>query len=228
MKKIAHIIVAAGSGLRYGAPLPKQFCDLAGRPLLMTTVDNIARACGDAEMVLVLNADYVSLWEAMCREHHFVSPRIVAGGDTRWASVKNALCTLDDDVAIVTVHDGARPMVTPDLTRRVIKAVEEGHEGAIPMVAVTDSMRRVDPDREGVTHSIDRSTLRAVQTPQGFNAPLLRDAYRRPFSPSFTDDASVMEAAGYIDLVEVAGDARNIKVTRPGDIAVAELFLSDM
>ncbi len=224
--KTAVIIAAAGSGSRYGAPLPKQFCTLLGRPLLMTTIDGIRAALPEARIVLVLNAFFTDEWLDMCLEHGFSSPAIVEGGETRWASVSNALRAISQTVDVVLVHDGARPVVSADVVTEVVTAIAAGRQGAIPMTAPTDSMRQVAID--GSTTAVDRSLLRCVQTPQGFNARLLRRAYAMPYSPEFTDDASVMEAAGFTDIAEIRGDYRNIKVTRPGDIRIAEIYLSEL
>lgn len=140
--------------------------------------------------------------------------------------MKNAIAALPTSIDIITVHDGARPAVTASLIDRVIAAVGNGHHGSLPMTAVTDSIRQIDDD--GTIRAVDRSRLRAVQTPQAFDAALLRQAYQLPYSPLFTDDASVMEAAGFTDIVETQGDPRNIKVTHPGDIDIARLNLSSI
>lgn len=218
MDKVCHIIVAAGSGSRYGADCPKQFCLLGGRPLLMTTIERMRRAGGD--VLIVLSADWMDEWRRMCADCSFDSPPTVAGGETRWHSVSAALDAVGDDVDIITVHDGARPAVDSSLVTRVVNAVACGADGAVPVVEVTDSLRRVDAD--GTSKAVDRSRFRAVQTPQAFRTDVLRDAYSRPFRPEFTDDASVVEAAGYGPLKLVEGSAANIKVTNPGDIALVE------
>lgn len=193
---------------------------MGGRPLLMTTIERLRAASPpDTLILLVLSAGFVDEWLDMCARHRFSSPAIVEGGATRWESVRNALEAVPPTVDIVAVHDGARPVVTSELAHRVLAAVEAGHQGAIPMVAVTDSIRRVRPD--GSTEAVPRSTLRAVQTPQAFRADLLRQAYRLPYRDSFTDDASVMEVAGFADLAAVDGDPANLKVTNPGDIDTA-------
>lgn len=226
MPDVAHIIAAAGSGTRFGAPLPKQFCMLNGRPLLMTTVERMQSGSDKAMILLVLSPDMVEEWLDMCAGHSFSSPPIIEGGDTRWESVRNAITALPPAIDIITVHDGARPVVTAPLIDKVVAAVKEGHHGALPMTPVTDSIRQLTDD--GSTRAIDRSLLRAVQTPQAFEARLLRQAYGLPYSPLFTDDASVMEAAGFRDIAAVPGDPRNIKVTHPGDIEIARLHLNSI
>lgn len=220
-----HIVVAAGSGSRYGGNLPKQFCDLAGRPLLMTTLERLHTSTPEWKLIVVLSADMTGEWLEMCKDHSFTLPHtIVTGGTTRAHSVKNALSVIPhDSTGLISIHDAARPVVTQALISAIVDGVE-GCDGALPACAVTDSIRLVGAD--GSSSAVDRSTLRAVQTPQIFPADKLLKAYGQELLPVFTDDASVMEAAGYTNLRLVNGDPHNIKVTNPGDMAIAELYLS--
>ncbi len=222
------IVVAAGSGSRYGADLPKQFCPLGGRPLLMTTLERLAACAPQARLIVVLSKDMFGVWADMCREQSFkLHHEIFAGGSSRAESVRNALRHIDPaTTGWIAVHDAARPVVTADMFARLLDALP-GADGAIPAVAVTDSLRVVDPS-DGSSRSVDRSTLRAVQTPQVFHGRLLIAANDRELLPTFTDDASVMEAAGYTRLRLVEGDTRNIKVTNPGDMAIAEMHLATL
>jgi len=222
-----HIIVAAGSGSRYGGSLPKQFCDMGGRPVLMTTIERLDRAAPGARIIVVLSASMVDMWREMCDGYGFtISHDIVIGGPTRAHSVQNAVGTLDyDRVGWVSVHDAARPMVTRAMMDRLIGALDTVHRGSIPVVPVTDSLRLIMPD--GGSRAVDRSLYRAVQTPQLFDGRTLIDAYRREMLPSFTDDASVLEAAGFGPLALVEGDAANIKITNPGDIEKITLNWND-
>lgn len=222
-----HIIVAAGSGSRYGGNMPKQFCDLCGRPMLMTTMERLDRAAPGARMIVVLSADMIEVWGEMCREHGFTLPHdTVAGGATRAHSVQNAVGTLDaEKVGWVSVHDAARPMVSQPMMRRLLDALDGTHRGAIPVVAVTDSLRLLIPG--GDSRAVDRSLYRAVQTPQVFDGRTLIEANRREMLPTFTDDASVVEAAGFGPLALVDGDAANIKVTNPGDMEKIVLNWND-
>lgn len=228
-----HIIVAAGSGSRYGGNLPKQFCDLNGRPMLMTTIERLHDATPDAEIIVVLSADMVEMWGEMSREHAFTLSHLIAtGGPTRAHSVKNAVTLIEQRLAAdscgpcrwISVHDAARPVVTRPMVEALISSLKEA-DGAIPACRVTDSIRLIGPD--GSSHAVDRSMYRAVQTPQIFHAAKLIAAYRQPLQPEFTDDASVMEAAGYDALCLVDGDPHNIKVTNPGDMAIASLYLAE-
>ena len=217
---IYNIIVAAGSGSRFGAALPKQYCLMNGRPVLMLTIENMRVALPDSHIVLVLNKDFVDYWAELCEQYSFVSPRVVVGGDSRWQSVKNAVDTIPREAEVITVHDGARPIVDRMMVERLIAALDDA-PGAIPVVSVTDSLRRVN---EQGSAPVDRSQYKAVQTPQAFHADKLVAAYSLPFNPTFTDDASVMAALGN-DVALVEGDTYNIKITNPLDIEIAQIYL---
>lgn len=220
------IIVAAGSGSRFGSDLPKQFCELNGRPVLMHTVDSFRAAYPDVKIILVLNRDHLQLWQDLCALHNFKSPAIAFGGSTRWESVKNALTGIDlpaTGKSIVMVHDGARPVVTPELLDRIISASADS-TGVIPVIPVSDSLRVIESDGRSIP--VDRSAYRAVQTPQAFDGKLLLEAYRLPYRDTFTDDASVMAAAGHPDIKLVDGDPHNIKITLPDDLKIASLYIT--
>lgn len=226
MASVNVIIVAAGSGLRFGAPLPKQFCNLNGRPVVMTTIEALRYSLPDARLTLVINPDMEDLWFKLCSSNNFTSPEIVHGGATRWASVRNAIIK-SDGAEIILVHDAVRPMVSDKITKPLLTIVSSDNsiDGAIPSVPVTDSLRIVKED--GRSSSIDRNILRAIQTPQAFKGDRLRKAYSLPYRPEFTDDASVMEAAGFSRIVLTEGSPDNIKITNPGDIAVAEILIKE-
>lgn len=217
------IIVAGGSGSRFGGDIPKQFQLLCGRPVLMHTVDKFA-AC-DASVTLVLPQAHHDLWSGLCKQYGFTTPHAVAtGGASRFESVRNGLMTLSlNEGDTVAVHDGVRPLVS---TRLIETCYDTAHSNgsAIPAINPADSIRMVDGD--GKSHQLLRSDLRAVQTPQTFDASVLKGAYDVEFSPLFTDDASVVEAAGHqVTLVE--GEPSNIKITHPIDIIVAEKLMTD-
>ena len=219
---ILHIIVAAGSGSRFGSSLPKQFCELAGRPVLMTAISRF-REYGRGNIVVVLSEQMVEFWEDLCRQHSFRSPKVVIGGVSRFDSVKNAIMACGGDADIITVHDGARPLVDTEVIDRVVTAVEAGAKGVVPAIAVTDSLRMLIGEN-GESESVVRSRFRAVQTPQGFDGDVLREAYSQPYRSEFTDDASVVESIGR-KIVMVDGSPYNIKITNPADIKVAEAYL---
>jgi 2-C-methyl-D-erythritol 4-phosphate cytidylyltransferase len=223
-----NIIVAAGSGSRFGGELPKQFCLMNGRPVLCHTIDAFRSALPNGEILLVLSEAHMELWRELCSRHSFESPRVVAGGASRWESVRNAVTTIATPVigSVITVHDGARPLVdTRVIHDAVAAAARPGVDGAVPAVAVTDSVRLLNDD--GSSTPLVRQRLRAVQTPQAFPAQLLREAYELPFSPEFTDDASVMSVfRPHANIVLTEGSAENIKITHPADIALAEMIIA--
>ena len=225
MRTVA-IIVAGGSGTRFGSQLPKQFLELGGKPILMRTIEAFGEnSDGSFDVIVTLPEGQMDLWRQLCEKYAFDVPhRVVAGGETRWHSVKNALDSIGDvaDVDVIAVHDGVRPLASAELFARTVETARcDG--AAIPVVMLNDSVRQVVGDD---SHALDRSTLRAVQTPQAFDARLLVEAYSRPYRPSFTDDASVVEQLGHpVTLVE--GDPQNLKITRPMDLALAEYLLNN-
>ena len=219
------IIVAGGSGTRFGAELPKQFLNLKGLPILMRTIQAFGEnSDGSFDVIVTLPVGQIDLWHDLCSEYGFAVPhRIVPGGETRWHSVKNALDSIGDlaDVDVIAVHDGVRPLASVALIGRVLDAARRDG-AAIPVVMLNDSVRQLSGED---SHALDRSSLRAVQTPQAFDARLLLEAYGQPFDPTFTDDASVVERYGHkVTLVE--GESSNIKITRPMDLALAEILMS--
>lgn len=223
--RVCFIVVAAGSGSRFGADKPKQFCLLDGRPVLMTTLDRLAASTADAEIILVLNPDFRSYWQELCALHDFTLPHmIVDGGSTRTLSVAHALHHVPSGSDAVLIHDGARPVVDAAMVGRLLSALKDG-EAAIPVVPVTDSLRHITPECQ-CGMPVDRSEYVAVQTPQAFRAEailsLLKD-YDSGFS--CTDDATMFQLRGSGKLITVAGDPRNIKITHPGDIEAAEMYL---
>ena len=225
MKTIA-IIVAGGSGTRFGAQMPKQFVDLNGKPILMHTIEVFERALvgQEHELIVTLPAAEFEQWQQLCDKCRFgVAHRVVSGGETRWHSVKNALMTLGDgaDVDVIAVHDGVRPLASVELIGRCVETARLTGS-AIPAVPLNDSVRQIEGES---SRALDRASLRAVQTPQTFDARLLLDAYRLPYEPTFTDDASVVERAGHI-VTLVEGDPQNLKITRPMDLAFAEYLLN--
>lgn len=226
MQRLCFIVVAGGSGSRFGADLPKQFCDLAGRPVLMHTIERLRSAVPQADVVIALRTDCMDLWDELCRRHGFISPRVTPGGETRWHSVKNAIEAVSPDTEIIGVHDAARPVIDAPMIKRLLDAIDRGAAGAIPAVAVTDSLRMIDPGNSAApSHAVDRSLFRAVQTPQMFRADMLRRAYSLPYRKEFTDDASVMEHAGFGPLELTEGNPLNIKITHPLDLKIASLSI---
>jgi 2-C-methyl-D-erythritol 4-phosphate cytidylyltransferase len=218
----AVLIVAGGVGARMGAGVPKQFLLLAGKPVLMHTITQFYRFDATLPVVVVLPAAHIGQWEQCCRTHHFTLPHtIVSGGATRLRSVKNALAAAPE-VDWVAVHDGVRPLTPVALIARCFDVAAQ-HGSAVPVVPLTDSLRK----RVGEgSCRVPRDGMYAVQTPQVFRSEWLKTAYGLiPEAPDalngFTDDASVVEAAGFpITLTE--GCRENIKITEPLDRTLAE------
>jgi 2-C-methyl-D-erythritol 4-phosphate cytidylyltransferase len=221
------IIVAAGSGSRFGGDMPKQFLPLCGKPVLLHTIEAFRHAVPDAHIIVVLSPDMMEFWQGLCAANGAESPQIVTGGATRWESVKNAVNAIstDDGDSVVLIHDGARPLVPAEVILRTIEASQTS-DGAIPVVPVTDSLREYSPDHT-TSQPVDRANYCAVQTPQAFPIAKLRKAFTHPYSHEFTDDASVMAAAGMTDIALVEGSKHNIKITTPIDMRLAEAIITD-
>lgn len=221
IKKYA-VIVAGGKGQRMGTAIPKQFLDLAGKPMLYYSIAAFTDAYPDIEVILVLPEDMLSYAQIILTA--FPAPVdmiIVPGGATRYHSVKNGLNAIKGN-GIVFVHDGARPLVSKALINRCYKqATEKGN--AIPAIAATDSMRITDGRH---TKPIDRDYLRIIQTPQTFRTEIIIPAFQQDYDPAFTDEATVLEATG-MEVYLTEGDKRNIKVTTPEDMMIAAVMLKD-
>lgn len=204
-----------------GSALPKQFMMLGGMPVLARTINTFSEALPSADLVVVLPEEHIALWHNLASRFDIAAHRCVAGGKERFHSVLRGLEALNDDVEYVAVHDGVRALVSKKLIVRAALAVEE-HDAVIPVIDVIDSYRRIT---EQGSETFPRSELRIVQTPQMFSAELLRRAYKQEYNPSFTDDASVVEAAGAaITLID--GERHNLKLTTPDDMSWAEWLLS--
>lgn len=215
------IIVAGGKGLRMGSDIPKQFLPIAGTPLLMHTIRTFRDFNPLMHIILALPRHQQDYWQELCRKYGFNEPvTVVDGGQTRFHSVKNALCAIpDNEEGVVGVHDGVRPFPSADTIERVFAEAEKSG-AAVPVVPVIDALRHIAADGEK-SETVARSEYRIVQTPQAFGIQLLKKAYRQEFCNFFTDDASVAESDGNrISLVE--GNRENIKITTPFDLAVAE------
>ena len=206
---IGVVVVAGGSGSRMGGNLPKQFMLLDGQPILARTINNFAAALPGAEIVVVLPAEHTGFWHNLSARFEVAPHTVAEGGRERFHSVKNGLAALKRDPELIAVQDGVRPLATHEAIRRIARTAER--EGsAIPVVQPVDSFRIVTA--EGASHPVERATLRIVQTPQFFRAELLRKAYACAYDPAFTDDATVVEAAGGV-LRLVEGETTNLKIT---------------
>lgn len=216
------IIVAGGKGLRMGGELPKQFIPVEGRPVLMRTIDTFHACDNTIQIILVLPRDHQPYWQELCRDYQFAVPhRIADGGATRFHSVQNGLALVEAPEALVAVHDGVRPFVSPEVISRCYHDAEQ-YGAVVPVIPVVETVRHLLP--EG-SETVSRDDYRLVQTPQTFRASLLRRAYEQLYCDAFTDDASVVEALGHaVHLVE--GNRENIKLTTPFDLVVARSLCS--
>lgn len=220
MPSVGVVIVAGGKGMRMGGALPKQFMILDQKPVLAHVINIFAKTLRSADIVVVLPSDHIEYWTNLSSRFSVAPHKVVAGGEERFHSVKCGIDALKEDVDLIAVHDGVRPLCSQELIERCVKEATRNFS-AIPVVEVVDSFRRVDGLESEV---VDRKSLRAVQTPQVFDAPTLKRAYRCDFKVSFTDDASVVEAwGGSLHLCE--GERQNIKITTVEDLAYAQLIL---
>lgn len=217
------IIVAAGTGKRMGTDIPKQFLEIAGKPVLMHTIERFRLFDKSVKIIAVLPADQLSYWEELKAEYSFDIPHtIVKGGNSRFLSVKNGLMYVEIP-GLVAIHDGVRPFVRIGTIKRCFEAAEK-HGNAIPVIPSADSLR-VITDKGSIP--VDRHNIRQVQTPQVFDAELIKKAFLQEYDPSFTDDATVLEKTGeVIHLVE--GNVENIKITKPEDLLVSEALFSSI
>jgi len=219
-RKIFFVFVAGGSGTRMGTDVPKQFLDLCGVPVLQRTISNFAEACPEARIVTVLPKEHFELWKNLCTEHSFTIPQtLVAGGITRFHSVRAALEKIPDG-AIVAIHDGVRPLASPEMIRRLLQRMDECR-AVVPAVPVVDSLKFKD----GSVPEPDRNAMLAVQTPQIFRSEDLKKAYSAAYELAFTDDAAVAVRSGICVSFE-EGEKYNLKITTPEDLSLAKLIVS--
>ena len=222
------IVMAAGSGTRMGADMPKQFIEIDGKAILQMTIEKFLEACPGINVVTVLPEAHMSYWRNYCLERNFTCPQIlVKGGITRFHSVRNALAKVPDN-ATVAIHDGVRPLVTVGLLRNMFE-LSENEPALIPVVPCIDTMK-VLKEEEGKLvavpgASVDRSVLFGAQTPQVFHSEIIKEAYSLAYDTSFTDDASVLERYGK-SLSYIHGERLNMKITTKEDLVLARAILS--
>lgn len=212
-----------------GATVPKQFLELGGKPIILRTLELFTSLQTDVSIILVLPHSYIQAWQDYCVKNKlWFKHIIVEGGLTRFHSVKAALEYVPDDV-VVAVHDGVRPFVSEELIEGMLHyKFTEKVAGIIPVLPVADSMREKifggDGDVTG-SRPVPRENYFVVQTPQVFDSTRLKKAYKKPYSPTFTDDATVVESAGYpIDICQ--GNRLNLKITTPDDLSEAEIIFN--
>jgi 2-C-methyl-D-erythritol 4-phosphate cytidylyltransferase len=215
------IIVAGGTGTRMKGEVPKQFMLLNGKPVIQYSLGAFYACETSINIIVVVHPDFTSYWKELCREHQISVPHIVVkGGETRFDSVKNGLDLIANE-GLVAVHDAARPLINADFIKHLFSTAEN-FGSAMPGIPLNDTIRQIDGD---TSSQLDRSFLRAMQTPQVYSVSELKRAYTQPFRPIFTDEASVMQSAGFaVHLTE--GRRWNIKITNPEDIGLAEVLLA--
>jgi 2-C-methyl-D-erythritol 4-phosphate cytidylyltransferase len=214
------IIVAGGQGKRMKSETPKQFLVIAGKPLLMHTIERFHDYSSELKILLVLPESHFEFWKSLCKKYDFsISHKLVKGGKTRFHSVKNGLDEINEE-CIIAIHDGVRPLVSHSTIASAFALAEE-KGNAIPVVGINESMRKVKHKK---STPVNRDKFRIIQTPQCFNSKLIKEAYSQDYQEEFTDDATVIEALG-IKVRLTEGNAENIKITRPVDLKIAEAFL---
>jgi len=204
-----------------GSDIPKQFLEIAGRPILLKTLDNAYSQQPKANFILVLPENELETWKQICKTFSVEIPhKLVSGGASRFQSVKNGLGIIQNEAGLTAIHDGVRPFFSPKLLSRLIeKALQYGN--ATPVMPVVESLRRIEGNE---SHLEPRQNLYSVQTPQLFETKILLNAYKQAYSVNFTDDASVLEQAGE-KIQTVAGESLNIKITTPQDLLFANTLI---
>ncbi len=229
-KPVYVIITAGGVGKRMGGNIAKQFLEIEGKPILLRTMEMFMALPFKVEFILVLPNEYKEYWKSYCLENNLWFKHIlVSGGITRFHSVRNALEFVPDG-AVVAVHDGVRPFVPKKMLEELLQYDLDGCDaaGVIPVMPSIESMRCKILDNEGHlvgSKCVDRDKYIFVQTPQVFDSTRLKEAYKQAYSPTFTDDASVVESKGY--KVQLSQGSRfNIKITTPEDLQMGEIISS--
>ena len=224
MKKYA-IIVAGGSGSRMKSEIPKQFLVLGGKPILLHTLEKFNSLDSSIKLIVVLPKDQISYWVNLCSTYQVPEHEVVSGGETRFHSSQNGIKALQEyEDGLIAIHDGVSPLVDQETIQMAYQiAVEKG--SAVVAVEAKDSIRRWNAETDEY-ENLDRSTLRIIQTPQIFRKSIMEKAFMVNYKRIFTDDASVMEDYG-TPIFLAPGDYKNIKITTPEDLILAEILLKE-
>ncbi|TXE03283.1 2-C-methyl-D-erythritol 4-phosphate cytidylyltransferase [Algoriphagus aquimarinus] len=221
MTNKAAILVAGGRGTRMGGPIAKQYLPVAGQPVLMRTLSVFYQVDPSIDLILVLPESDFSYWEELCAEYRFTIPhRLVAGGNSRFQSVRNGLSSLDSNTKLVAIHDGVRPFVSQKVIEESFEVAERAGS-AIAVIALKDSIRKLKDD--GKSFYEERQYYRLVQTPQTFQVEKIKKAFAVTELQQFTDDATVYENQGW-QVTLISGNPENIKITTPEDMDYAEFI----
>lgn len=201
--------------------IPKQFMLLNGKPVIMYTIEAFYHSDIHPEIILVLNNDFHNYWNELCQKFEFTIPhKLVNGGKQRFDSVKNGIQSISCE-GIVSIHDAVRPLVSNELICRTFREAELSGT-AVAAIKSKDSIRQKQDNK---TVPLNRDEIFLIQTPQAFSSELLNKAYQQEYRSEFTDDASVVEQSG-IQISLTEGDLKNIKITFPEDILLAEYYLN--
>lgn len=220
--KKAALIVAAGSGTRMGGQQAKQFHELNGIPLAIYPGLAFRKFQPGIELVYMIGMGTAQVWESLLRKYFPEGNwRLAMGGKSRYESVANGVKSIQDPETLVAIHDGARPFIRPAVIEHAFQVAFESRN-AVLAVPAKDSLRM--QDEAGRSQAVDRSRYFYVQTPQIFWQKDLLPVYRQPYDSRFSDDATVMEMAGF-DIQLVEGSYENLKITTPEDWAIAEMIL---
>lgn len=221
IKMNTFIITAGGIGKRMGSELPKQFLLLKGKPVLLHTLERFYEADPSAELFITLPESWIDHWNDLLDQYGCTIPhRIIHGGVERYDSIKSALEQAEG--TIIGVHDGVRPLVSIKTIHACLKSAQEKGSG-IPFLPIKESVRKLKDQR---SEAVNRSEYVVVQTPQCFSSQMLKEAYRHSFHAGITDDASLVQEAGF-EVFLVEGNEENIKITTPIDLIIGEGLLSD-
>lgn len=221
MTNKAAILVAGGRGTRMGAPIAKQYMPIAGQPVLMRTLSVFYRVDPSLDLILVLPENDFLYWEELCKEYKFnIHHRLVAGGNSRFQSVRNGLISLNPETKLVAIHDGVRPFVAKEVISESFE-VADRTGSAVAVIALKDSIRKLRDD--GKSFYEERQYFRLVQTPQTFQVEKIKKAFAVTELQQFTDDATVYENQGW-QVTLISGNAENIKITTPEDMDYAEFI----
>ncbi len=220
MKPRYVVIVAGGKGLRMGNEVPKQFLLLNGKPILMHTIAAFYAFDPTISCIVVLPESQITYWQSLCKTYQCSTPHaIVSGGQERFNSVNNGLNAIYG-TGLVAVHDGVRPIVDKEMLERGFQTAEI-FNSAVPYIDSIDSLRVIDGDE---TKTLDRAKIKRIQTPQIFDVEMLKKAMNTPYTPQFTDEATVWELAGHV-LHFYVGNPNNIKITTAIDLEIAQVTM---
>ena len=217
------VIVAGGKGNRLGSEIPKQFIPIHGKPILMHTIERFYAYNRNIGIIVVLPQNYIEYWNLLCSEYAFaINHKIVAGGEERFFSVKNALEYVPNGT-LVAIHDAVRPFVSNLVIEQAFFFSEE-KKAVAPTIKPTESVRFADSESKNT--SLNRKQILLVQTPQCFHSDVIKKAYSTEYDSRYTDDLSVVENMLNTPIFLFDGNRENIKITTPFDLNIAEILFS--